>query len=525
MPSDRGLPGPQTLNPAPPEVTRENKLGRKTNQLQFIKSVLFKAIYKHPFSWPFYHPVDAVALQIPDYHSIITNPMDLGTIKQRLDNNYYWSASECLQDFNTMFTNCYIYNKPTDDIVLMAADLEKIYLQKVALMPETEVEVLPHAIVKGKSVRKHSDSMEGLTASHWDTPHTKNLVSDSPSNFILVSQTKPPKKKSNSASPKSKKRRIIQEHHASLPFARNLRAKQWSLQSVETVQLQYCKEILKEMLSKKHQAYAWPFYKPVDAQALKLHDYHDIIKYPMDLGTVKEKMNRGEYQDAERFASDVRLIFSNCYKYNPLHHDVVGQARRLQSIFEKRFGNIPEEPIGSSSKVTCSEPDATLEQSIEATKIARLKQELEDVHKQLTMFYEDPQSQSKDNPDSRHIEASRRSWNGDDPHAEESLPMTYDEKHQLSLDINRLSSVKLGHVVRIVQKREPTKCDVNPEEIEIDFEILKPSTLRELQRYVRACLIKKFKRYHKNAKQNGSHHMESSSSSSDSDNEASSPIS
>ena len=35
------------------------------------------------------------------------------------------------------------------------------------------------------------------------------------------------------------------------------------------------------------QAYALPFYKPVDAEALDLHDYHDIIKKPMDLGTVK----------------------------------------------------------------------------------------------------------------------------------------------------------------------------------------------------------------------------------------------
>lgn len=41
------------------------------------------------------------------------------------------------------------------------------------------------------------------------------------------------------------------------------------------------------MLSKKHSTYAWPFYRPVDAEALQLHDYHDIIKYPMDLSTVK----------------------------------------------------------------------------------------------------------------------------------------------------------------------------------------------------------------------------------------------
>lgn len=52
-------------------------------------------------------------------------------------------------------------------------------------------------------------------------------------------------------------------------------------------QLKYCNGILKELVSKKHAAYAWPFYKPVDASALGLHDYHEIIKHPMDLSTIK----------------------------------------------------------------------------------------------------------------------------------------------------------------------------------------------------------------------------------------------
>lgn len=57
-------------------------------------------------------------------------------------------------------------------------------------------------------------------------------------------------------------------------------------------QLRYCSTILKELLSKKHAAYAWPFYKPVDASSLGLHDYHDIIKYPMDLSTIKVRIKR-----------------------------------------------------------------------------------------------------------------------------------------------------------------------------------------------------------------------------------------
>ena len=38
------------------------------------------------------------------------------------------------------------------------------------------------------------------------------------------------------------------------------------------------------------QGYAWPFYKPVDAEMLGLHDYYEIIKKPMDLGSIKVKI-------------------------------------------------------------------------------------------------------------------------------------------------------------------------------------------------------------------------------------------
>lgn len=108
--------------------------------------------------------------------------------------------------------------------------------------------------------------------------------------------------------------------------------------------LKACNEILKELFSKKHSGYAWPFYKPVDAELLGLHDYHDIIKKPMDLGTVKKKMDDRDYKSASEFAEDVRLIFTNCYKYNPPDHDVVAMGRKLQEVFEMRLANIPDEP-------------------------------------------------------------------------------------------------------------------------------------------------------------------------------------
>lgn len=46
-------------------------------------------------------------------------------------------------------------------------------------------------------------------------------------------------------------------------------------------------------------------------------------------------------------------------------------------------------------------------------------------------------------------------------------------------------------MVSIIQQREPSLRDSNPGEIEIDFEMLRGSTLRELEKYVAECLKKK----------------------------------
>jgi len=74
---------------------------------------------------------------------------------------------------------------------------------------------------------------------------------------------------------------------------------------------------------------------------------------------------------------------------------------------------------------------------------------------------------------------------------ENSKPMTYDEKRQLSVDINNLPSEKLGPVVEIIYKREPSLRDSSRDEMEIDFEILKPSTLRELESYINHVMKRK----------------------------------
>ena len=108
---------------------------------RYLREVVMKSVWKHQFGWPFQTPVDALKLNIPDYHEIIQHPMDFGTIKKRLENNYYYSAKTCIKDFKTVFTNCYVYNKAGEDIVVMAQTLEKLFLTKIATMPKEESEI------------------------------------------------------------------------------------------------------------------------------------------------------------------------------------------------------------------------------------------------------------------------------------------------------------------------------------------------------------------------------------------------
>ncbi|XP_019741244.1 bromodomain-containing protein 3 isoform X3 [Hippocampus comes] len=596
---------PALTNPPPPEVTNPTKPGRKTNQLQYMQNVVVKTLWKHQFAWPFYQPVDAIKLCLADYHKVIKNPMDMGTIKKRLENNYYWSASEAMQDFNTMFTNCYIYNKPTDDIVLMAQALEKIFLQKVAQMPQEEVALLPPA-PKGKNkskqlpaaattVSQQAESSASPPAS-YPSPSQTAVISTTPTNVQATppapAPTQPPATMMPSAQPVVKKKGVKRKADTTTPTTSAISAGRADSPTAQDVkpdvggggggvavgggrkggklgeQMKHCDAILKEMLSKKHAAYAWPFYKPVDAEALELHDYHDIIKHPMDLSTVRKKMDKGEYCDPQSFATDVRLMFSNCYKYNPPDHEVVAMARKLQDVFEMRFAKIPDEGVEASapsttplvSKSTASSDSSNNSSSDEssdseeerATRLAELQEQLKAVHEQLAVLSQAPVSKPKKKKEKKDkdkkkdkadkaaakakpdddkkpkaaaqqpkaanqkkaparkanstVAAARQakkgtkaagggSANGDDGggggEESSSLPMSYDEKRQLSLDINRLPGEKLGRVVHIIQSREPSLRDSNPDEIEIDFETLKPSTLRELERYVKSCLQKK----------------------------------
>ena len=60
---------PHGLNPPAgpplPAVRDPSRLGRATNQLQFLHKAMLKSLWRHHFAWPFHDPVDASKLNLP----------------------------------------------------------------------------------------------------------------------------------------------------------------------------------------------------------------------------------------------------------------------------------------------------------------------------------------------------------------------------------------------------------------------------------------------------------------------------
>lgn len=303
---------------------------RLTNQLDYIKKNVLPNIRKHKHSWPFQRPVNPVELGLPDYFDVVKRPMDLSTIKKKIDRNEYSGGSEALADFELMFSNCYLYNKPTDDVTLMCQEVESFFKSLVKKVPEPEVDIAPPepAASKSKPAAKVQPKNAKKPRPPPTTQKTENVETQPEEgnrrlNPGLLAQPEQPILKQG--------RRGIKRPDTTLPENDKKRARKrkrwWS----------GCKQFVDFLFMKKNEKFAFPFYEPVDHVKLKLTDYTKIIKTPMDMGTIRKKLESDQYAEYGDVWRDLKLMFDNCYLYNPQTDNIVKLARTLEAMAEKRW--------------------------------------------------------------------------------------------------------------------------------------------------------------------------------------------
>lgn len=242
---------------------------------------------------------------------------------------------------------------------------------------------------------------------------------------------------------------------------------------------------------------AVPFLEPVDPVRLNIPDYLKIIKAPMDLSTVKRNIECGSYENPMEYAKDVRLTFTNAMVYNKPDHLVHVWAKKLLEIFNKKFAVIEKEykkKIDSSSKPSAEEGSVKVESSEQLVKGSRskslskrlskskrrgsksseiemMKQQIEQMKQQIQLMHQTGTPKAGKN-------RLPLDW-------DVNQPMTFDEKKELSQNINLLPQEKLGKVLEIIHERVPFKNGPDGDgEIEIDINSFDTPTLRILQQYV-----------------------------------------
>ncbi|KAL8129789.1 hypothetical protein V2J09_018944 [Rumex salicifolius] len=251
-----------------------------------------------------------------------------------------------------------------------------------------------------------------------------------------------------------------------------------------------CGTLLQQIMKHK---FGWVFNTPVDVKGLCLHDYYDVIKHPMDLGTVKNRLSKNWYKSLMEFAEDVRLTFRNAMTYNPEGQDVHVMALELSNLFEQKWVEIQAEysrklryeglydvglptptsrltPLpfyGSPPPTTPSAPRPVYQ---EMKHLDRSESFSVPVDPRSAPVYSAPVGRA---PAPKKPKAK-------DPNKRD---MTYEEKQKLSTHLQDLPSEKLDSIVQIIKKRNPSLCQQG-EEIEVDIDSVDAETLWELDRFV-----------------------------------------
>ncbi|XP_076901585.1 transcription factor GTE9-like [Bidens hawaiensis] len=201
-----------------------------------------------------------------------------------------------------------------------------------------------------------------------------------------------------------------------------------------------CENLLKKLMTHQH---GWVFNKPVDVVALKIPDYFNVIKNPMDFGTIKEKLSSGKYSSPLEFLADVRLTFSNAMTYNSPGNDYHIMADVLSKFFELRW-----KPI--EKKLPVENPQQNL------------------LHEEIDLVKPVPPSKK------RKIDSIQQALLPDPV----KPVMTSEEKHNLSRELEAHLGDLPDNIIEFLRQHSSGGED----EIEIDIDDLNDETLFKLRK-------------------------------------------
>ncbi|RDW81086.1 putative transcription regulator BDF1 [Aspergillus mulundensis] len=455
--------------------------------IQSLKRMQDSRFYKEP--------VDPIKMAIPTYFDIIKEPMDLGTIERKLKDNQYSSPQRVMSDFELMVRNALVFNGSEHVVSVEGTRLKSFFEKQMLNLPKAdEVDDKKHKkVASSKTSTARRDARPSLG------PNIARPAGGSPqaTTFALGPEGLPLIRR-DSTNHDGRPKRSIHPPKRDLPYSTKPKKKkfQW--------ELKFCREVLDELQKSKHYSYAYPFYYPVDPVALNIPTYHSIIKKPMDLSTVTNKLNAGQYENAKEFELDMRQIVKNCFKFN-LKGDPTYQAgEKFEEVFNVKWSQKesylaahepPPEQHSAASSSEESDDDEEGSDDEEEEAINRLKQQIADMSQQLEAMTQKkkktpPKKTKSKKKDSKKIGPTGTGKKDKKGGAKSAKPekaryVSYHDKQIISNGISSLPDKKMQEALKIIQTNVPSLKGTQETEIELDIDELPNDVLWMLLKFVK----------------------------------------
>jgi transcription initiation factor TFIID subunit 2 len=298
--------------------------------------------------------------------------MDLGRIKRKIENKEYTLFSQFEDDFRLMLRNCFSYNGPGTYVYKEGSKLEGLFEKELANIrgkehdetqnmtivespASTPRETALPVPVKVKSISTTVSSAPPPLLVTQPAPIVTSDLSTTPTSSSLVMQPAPIVASDLSTTPtssrvpltvKDKAPKMEQQRKKSITPVDSTSMPSPSHPTVSEKQLNRMSEkekmeaVLLKTMTNRH---AFEFLRPVDPIKQGIPHYAQIIKTPMDLGKIKSRFKNNQYPNAQAMDSDMRLMFRNCYTFNPPNTYVYDESKQLEEVYDQEwqiyFGN------------------------------------------------------------------------------------------------------------------------------------------------------------------------------------------
>jgi bromodomain-containing factor 1 len=280
-----------------------------------------------------------------DYRAKVPEPTDITTMEKRLrggDPAYppYPNLGEVKKDIRRLHENAVRFNGPDHFVAAQGKQVVEQIMERLSYIPALELVVEEKKAPKQHPSRQteHRPSTNPppvaqpprRPASKPAAPSLAEKSQPSPAFAIPPNNNGVPLIRRDSKLLDDRPKRPINP-----PKSKDIGYEQRKKKL--SPELRFCDAVLSEIMKAKHfDLHQW-FMQPVDPVALNIPSYYKVIKKPMDLETMRRKLDGGEYSNAKEFEKDFWQIGKNCRSFNGEDNIVTEKVKGLEELFKSEY--------------------------------------------------------------------------------------------------------------------------------------------------------------------------------------------